>query len=122
MFTQDAHGLLHIVERHFGMGIGQTVLQHGIDDALLVVPRCGQMSLVVVPHTTVAATRDGEHGEAAGMLGQIDRDVGVLGVLEVRAEVLFGLHVAVAGGGAVGPELDDKVGLIGLRLEGEEGA
>ena len=122
MLAQDTHGLLHVVERHFGMSIGQTVLQHGIDDALLVVPCSGQMPFVVVPYAAVTAAWDGEHGETTRMLGQIDRDVGVLCMLVVGAEVFFGFHVAIAGGCPIGPEFDDEVWLIGLSMESKSHA
>ena len=122
VLAQDTHGLLHVVERHFGMSVGQTVLQHGIDNALLFGPRCGQMSFVAVPYTAVTASWDGENGKSAGMLGQIDRDVGVLCMLVVGAEVFFGFHVAIAGGCPIGPEFDDEVWLIGLSMESKSHA
>ena len=122
VLTQDTHGLLHVVERHFGMSIGQTVLQYGIDDALFVVPCSGQMSFVVVPYAAVTATWDCENSKSARMLGQIDRDVGILCMLEVGAEVFFRFQIAIVGGCSIGPEFYDEVWLKGLGMESKSHA
>ena len=122
VLAKNTHGLLNVVERHFGMSIGQTVLQHGIDDALLVVPCSGQMSFVVVPYAAVTATWDCENSKSTRMLGQIDRDVGVLCMLIVGAEVFFGFGVTIVGGCPIGPEFYDEVWLIGLGMESKSHA
>ena len=122
VLAKNTHGLLNVVERHFGMSIGQTVLQHSIDDALLVVPCSGQMSFVVVPYAAVTATWDGENSKSTRMLGQIDRDVRVLCMLVVGAEVFFGFGVTIVSGCPIGPEFYDEVWLIGLGMESKSHA
>ena len=56
------------------------------------------------------------------MLGQIDRDVRVLCMLIVGAEVFFGLHVPIVGGSTIGPEFNAEVWLIGLGMESKSHA
>ena len=80
------------------------------------------MSFVVVPYAAVTATWDGEHGETTRMLGQIDRDVGVLCMLIVGAEVFFGFGVTIVSGCPIGPEFYYEVWLIGLGMESKSHA
>ena len=55
MLLQDTHGLVDIIQRHFGMSVGKPVLEHSVHDALVGVPFGIGVTLGLVPDIDVSA-------------------------------------------------------------------